>query len=129
MLLAYLVLAVHAAVIVFNVAGLIVIPLGGRLGWSFVRSPAWRALHVLSWGIVALQAATGRACFLTDWQQALEGGSGDPEPLIARVVNAAIYWPLPLWVFALLYAAAFAWVLALLWIVPPARHRGENRSI
>ena len=121
MLLAHVVLAIHAAVIVFNVAGLIVIPLGAWLGWGFVRSPAWRVVHVVSWAIVALQAATGRACFLTDWQETLEGGTNDPEPLIARLVNAAIYWPLPLWVFALLYAAAFAWVVALLWIVPPTR--------
>jgi hypothetical protein len=125
MVLAYLVLAVHAAVIVFNVAGLIVIPLGARLGWSFVRSPTWRILHLVSWGVVALQAATGRACFLTDWQQALEGDAGQAEPLIARLVNAAIYWPLPLWVFAILYAAAFACVIALLWIVPPAWRRGK----
>ena len=128
MLLAHVVLAIHVAVIVFNVAGLVVIPLGALRGWSFVRSPTWRALHVFSWGVVALQAVAGRACFLTDWQHALGGGTNEAEPLIARWVNAAIYWPLPLWAFAVLYAAAFAWVIALLWIVPPARRRGENRS-
>jgi len=127
MLLAHLVLAIHIAVIVFNVAGLVVIPLGGRLNWSFVRVPMWRVLHVASWAVVALQAATGRACFLTDWQFALAGGQGNPEPMIARLVNAAIYWPLPLWVFAVLYAFAFVWVLALLWIVPPVRQARKRR--
>lgn len=123
MSLPYVVLAIHVAVIGFNVAGLILIPLGGRLGWSFVRWPAWRILHVASWAIVALQAVVGRACFLTDWQHALSGGQGRAEPMIARWVNAAIYWPLPLWVFALIYVAAFTLVLALLWIVPPDSRR------
>jgi Protein of Unknown function (DUF2784) len=121
MSMAHLVLAIHVAIIAFNVAGLIVIPLGARLGWSFVRASTWRVLHVISWGVVALQAAAGRACFLTDWQHALAGGEEAPEPLVARLVNAAIYWPLPLWVFTVLYAAAFAWIIALLWIVPPVR--------
>jgi hypothetical protein len=129
MLLAHLVLAVHVAIIAFNVAGLIVIPLGAWLGWSFVRAPTWRVLHVVSWGVVALQAAAGRACFLTDWQYALAGGPDDAEPMVARLVNAAIYWPLPLWAFAVLYAAAFTWVIALLWIVPPARHGSKGRKI
>lgn len=127
-MLAYLVLAIHMAVIAFNVAGLIVIPLGARLGWSFVRRLSWRVLHVVSWATVAFQAATGRACFLTDWQHALSGGEGSSEPMIARWVNAIIYWPLPLWVFALIYVAAFAWVLALLWIVPPIRPGSKRRS-
>ena len=70
MLLAHIVLAAHVAIIAFNVnvAGLIVIPLGDRVGWAFVRALTWRVLHVPSWGVVALQAASGRACFLTDWQ-------------------------------------------------------------
>lgn len=118
MALSHLVLAIHFAIIGFNVLGLIAIPVGGFLRWSFVRVRTWRILHVLSWGIVALQAAAGRACFLTDWQYDLAGGEGHAEPLIARLVNAVIYWPLPLWVFAVLYALVFAIVLALFWIVP-----------
>ena len=121
MMLAHLVLAIHLAIVAFNVAGLVVIPLGAWLGWTFVRWRAWRVLHVVSWAAVALQAATGRACFLTDWQYALSSGEGSSEPMIVRWVNAVIYWPLPLWVFALIYMAAFAWVLALLWIVPPVK--------
>jgi hypothetical protein len=38
--------------------------------------------------------------------------------MIARMVNAIIYWPLPLWVFTIIYAAIFAIVLAFSWIVP-----------
>ena len=116
-----LVLAIHFAVIAFNVVGLIAIPLGAAFGWRFVRAPTWRVLHALSWGIVALQAVAGRACFLTDWQYDLAGGEGNASPLVARLINAVIYWPLPLWVFAICYAAIFAIVLALFWIIPTRR--------
>jgi hypothetical protein len=114
------ILAAHLVVIAFNVAGLIVIPLGARLGWRWVRIRWWRALHVASWAVVALQAALGRACFLTIWQDDLAGAGSEP-PLIARVVNGAIYWPLPIWIFTALYLALFGYVIALWWLVRPRR--------
>jgi len=118
MTLSHLVLAIHFAVIAFNVLGLIAIPLGALFGWRFVRARLWRMLHAFSWAAVALQALAGRACFLTVWQDELAGGGGHSDPLVARLVNAVIYWPLPLWVFAALYVATFATVLALFWLVP-----------
>ena len=117
-MLAALVLAVHLAIILFNVIGLVIIPIGAWRGWPFVHAPVWRLLHVASWAVVALQAALGRACFLTDWQSLLEGGPGTAEPLVMRWVNGAIYWPLPIWAFSLIYLLAFGCVLALLWIAP-----------
>jgi len=111
------VLGAHLAVIAFNVAGLVVIPLGARLGWRLVRLRWLRLLHLASLAVVALQAVLGRACFLTIWQAALAGGRA--EPLIMRWVNSMIYWPLPAWVFSALYLAVFAYVVALWWFVPP----------
>jgi hypothetical protein len=120
MALAELVLAGHVAVIAFNLFGLFAIPLGALLGWTFVRAPLWRALHVASLGVVALQALAGQACFLTTWQADLSGAQ-DREPLIMRWVNGMIFWPLPLWAFSAAYVAIFVYVVALLWIVPPRR--------
>lgn len=77
----------------------------------------WRALHLASLAVVALQALAGRACFLTIWQDDLAGaGEG---PLIMRAVNSVIYWPLPMWAFTAAYAAVFVYVLALWKLVPP----------
>ncbi|MDB5447405.1 MAG: hypothetical protein JWQ97_2722, partial [Phenylobacterium sp.] len=84
-LLSELVLALHLLVIGFNVAGLLLIPLGAKLGWGFVRIRGLRLAHLASLAVVALQAVLGRACFLTDWQDALSGGGG-ADPLIMRVV-------------------------------------------
>ncbi|HVI31431.1 DUF2784 domain-containing protein [Phenylobacterium sp.] len=119
-ILGQLVLAVHLLVIAFNVLGLVAIPLGARLGWGWVRIRWWRALHLASWVVVAIQAALGRACFLTIWQDDLTGGGAEP-PLIMRLVNGLIYWPLPMWVFTALYLALFALVLVLWRRVPPGR--------
>jgi hypothetical protein len=114
-----LILAVHLAVIAFNVLGLAAIPLGAALGWRWTRALRWRALHLLSWLVVALQALAGRACFLTIWQDRLSGAGPEP-PLIAGWVDGVIYWPLPIWVFGAIYLALFAAVVGF-WGWPPTR--------
>jgi hypothetical protein len=113
-----LVLAIHLMVIGFNVLGLIAIPAGATLGWRWVRVRWWRALHLVSWVAVAVQAVLGRACFLTYWQEDLTGG-GAGDPLVMRWVNRLIYWPLPMWAFTSLYLALFALVVLLWFRVPP----------
>ena len=118
MILADAVLALHVGIILFNVFGLVVIPLGGWRGWQFVRVAWWRLLHLGAMAAVAVQALVGRACFLTLWQDALVGRGQHEPPLIMRWVDRVIFWPLPLWFFAALYGLAWLYVLALLWWVP-----------
>ena len=118
--LAEVVLAVHVSIIGFNLFGLIAIPIGAWRGWTFVRAPLWRCLHFASFAVVALQAIASEACFLTGWQDVLSGAPSG-QPLIMRWVNRVIFWPLPMWVFNAAYLALFAYVLALLWLVPPRR--------
>jgi hypothetical protein len=119
-ILGALVLTVHLTVIGFNLAGLVLIPLGAWLGWRFVRLRWLRGLHLASLGVVALQAGLGRACFLTDWQDALTG-AGARDPLIMRWVDSVVFWPLPKWMFTAAYIAVFVYVLALWRLVPPHR--------
>ena len=72
-LLGEAILAAHVAIIGFNLFGLIVIPIGAWLQWSFVRGRIWRLLHLASLGAVALQAGLGQACFLTVWEADVVG--------------------------------------------------------
>jgi len=116
----------HVAVILFNLFGLIAVPLGAWRNWGFVRDFWWRLLHLLALGIVALQAIFGRACFLTLWQSDLIQSAGGPvsrEPMIQRWVSELIYWPLPIWAFAVLYVAVWVYALLLWRLVPPRRRR------
>ena len=122
---AILVLALHLAIIAFNVAGCVLIPLGAWRGWRWVRGLWWRLAHLLSLAVVAIQAIVGRACFLTTWQGELSG-SEHVQPMIEKWMNGLIYWPLPLWVFAAAYVAVFAYVIAL-WIWVRPRRSGPKR--
>jgi hypothetical protein len=122
------ILAAHLAIILFNVFGLVAVPIGSACGWCFVRIRWWRVLHVALLAVVAVQAALGRACILTLWQARLEGASAPP-PLIMGWVEGAIYWPLPLWVFAVLYAVVFGYALLLLRLVPPLPTRSAERAL
>jgi hypothetical protein len=115
---AELILALHLVVIAFNIFGLVATPLGAWRGWGFVRVRWWRALHIASLAVVAVQAVLGRACFLTIWQDDLAGAVQE-DPLIMRWVNSVIYWPLPMWVFTVAYVLVFAYALALWRWVPP----------
>ena len=122
--LAEAVLAFHLVVVIFNIFGLIAIPLGGWLGWSFVRVFWWRALHVAILALVAVQAILDQVCFLTAWQAALlrrAGDSANDAPFVARLINQLLFWPLPHWVFAVLYVAICIAVLVMWWLVPPHR--------
>ena len=112
----------HIVVIAFAVFGLVAIPLGAWGGWKFVRVLWWRAMHLGLLSIIALQALLGRACFLTIWESEFlrrAGEAASNEPLVQRWVSQAIYWPLPLWFFAILYVAVCAFTLLLWWLIPP----------
>ncbi len=120
--LADTVLLIHLGVILFNIFGLVAVPIGAWRGWRFVRLFWWRALHLASWAVVALQAVLGRACFLTLWQSALlreAGAHASDAPLIERWITPLIFWPLPLWFFTALYLTAGAYTLLLWWLVRP----------
>ena len=125
MLIGGAVLAIHLAIIAFNLFGLVAIPLGAWRGWAFVRVRWWRLLHLASLLIVALQALFGRACFLTVWQNEL-AGAATREPLVMRIVNGLIYWPLPMWAFTAAYVVVAVYALALWRLVPPASRRPSS---
>lgn len=112
------VLALHLAIIAFNVAGCVLVPIGAWRRWRWVHEFWWRLAHLVSLAVVALQALLGRACFLTIWQGDLVG-MAHSQPLIAGWINRLIYWTLPLWVFAAAYVVVFVYVIALwVWVRP-----------
>ncbi|HVE22747.1 MAG TPA: DUF2784 domain-containing protein [Acidocella sp.] len=116
--LAEAIFAVHLAIIAFNVAGLVVIPVGAWLGWSIVRMAWLRLLHLGMLLIVTVQALAGRACVLTIWQNDLTGLRQPAQPMIMRWIERLVYWNLPPWGFAVMYSGVFLYVLALTVFVP-----------
>jgi Protein of Unknown function (DUF2784) len=121
MIMAAAVLALHVAIILLNLFGLLAVPLGALCGWNFVRVRWWRVLHLALLAAVAGQALAGRACILTIWQSELAGAAAPPAPVILRWVDRLIFWHLPVWAFAALYVGVLLYALALFRWVPP-RH-------
>jgi len=121
--LADLVLLVHAAFVLFVVGGLAAIGIGAALGWTWVRNPWFRGLHLAAIGIVVAESLLGYACPLTLWEDALRGAGG-AKGFIQRWVHAWLFWDWPAWVFAAIYCAFGALVAWAWWKVPPTRSRG-----
>ncbi len=123
-LLADLILTLHMGVVAFVVLGELGILLGGRLGWRWVRVRWLRITHLVLMVFIALQAALGRLCPLTLWEQDLRRLAGQAsygESFIAHWLGRLLYWDLPWWVFVAAYAA-FALLVSLTWRwVPPSR--------
>lgn len=118
-LLADLVLAVHAAWVIFNVLG----PL-----WCWNR-PAWRAAHVATLSLTVLFMAFKGSCPLTDLENHLLARA-DPAAVytggfIARWLEKLVYWDISP---GLLGAATGAWFVLWLGIYAWMRRRERARD-
>ena len=113
-------LALHFAIVVFIVGGLVLTWAGAALGWGWVRNPWFRDLHLGAIGFVALEALVGMTCPLTVWEDALRGG-GSAESFVGRWVRRLLYYRAPEWVFTVLYVAWVAATLVTLRLLPPRR--------
>ena len=117
-------LVLHFAIVLFIVGGLVLVWLGAALGWRWVRNPWFRYAHLGAIAFVALEALVGMNCPLTEWEDALRGGTR-AESFVGRWVQQLLYYRAPEWVFTTLYVAWTAATLVTLWLVPPrARRRG-----
>ena len=117
-MLADLLLVFHFSIAGFVVLGLIVVWAGAAAGWSWIRNPWFRYLHLSAILFVAAEALIGAACPLTLWEDALRGGAR-PESFVGRWVAGLLYYDAPEWLFTTLYAAWAAATLVTLRLVPP----------
>ncbi len=128
-ILADAVLAVHVAIVVFVVGGLLLILLGNRLGWQWVNRRWFRYLHLLAIGVVVLQAWLGVLCPLTTlemWLRAEAGEAGYTGSFVQHWLQRLLYYEAPPWVFIAAYslfglAVLFAW-----WKFPPGKGSGRQ---
>jgi hypothetical protein len=104
--LADLVLITHVAFVGFVVLGLLLILVGGCLGWKWVRNPWFRALHLAAIGLVVAQAWLGIICPLTTLEMHFRALAGDETysgTFIAHWLQMLLYYQAPWWVFTLCY--------------------------
>ncbi len=106
--LADLILALHAAYVLFVVGGLGLIWLGIWRGWRWVRHFWFRLLHLAAIGLVAAEALIGLTCPLTVLEDWLRSESDPSMGFVARWVQRVLFWDFPGWVFTLDLAALAA---------------------
>jgi hypothetical protein len=122
--LADLVLVCHVGFVVFVVAGLLVIVVGGCRGWSWVRNPWFRGAHLAAIGVVVVQAWLGIVCPLTTLEMALRERAGDVTyegTFIAHWLRRLLFYDAPVWVFVVCYTAYALLVVGTWWKFPPRR--------
>jgi hypothetical protein len=112
--IADLIMATHAAAVLFNIAMAPLAWAGRWRGWGWVRRRWVRWAHLGMMGLIAVQAVAGRLCPLTIWEQALReraGQTGYEGSFIGQYVGSILYWDVPPWVFLALYVGWFGVVV------------------
>lgn len=130
-MLANAILVLHVGIVAFVVLGEVLILVGARRSWDWVRNRTLRVTHLALMIFIALQAWLGALCPLTEWEQALRRRAGQDtyaESFIEYWLSRLIFFEAPWWVFVAAYTA-FALLVLLTWLwVPPRRpHRAHSR--
>ena len=123
-LLADLVLTAHAAIVVFVVGGLAVVPVGNRYGWNWVNGLWFRLLHLAAIAFVIAETWAGVTCPLTTlemWLRTKAGAGTYNGSFIEHWLQGLLYYDAPVWVFAVGYTLFGLLVVATWWYFPPAR--------
>jgi hypothetical protein len=124
-ILADIIVGFHFLYVMFVVVGLILIMMGGILGWSWVRNVTFRIVHLVSIGIVAAQALANVMCPLTIWEYQLRERAGQTASwdisFVGRLFRLIIFFDFPSWFFTILHVGFFSIVLISLIFIPPRR--------
>lgn len=119
-------LLVHALFVLFVVAGLVLVLVGGPCQWDWVKNPWFRLSHLAAITFVVLQSWAGQVCPLTTWELTLRASAGQEgyeSSFISYWVGRLLYYNAPDWLFVLCYSAFGALVIASWWWVPPHRFK------
>ena len=126
--LADAVLVLHLGIVVFIVAGLVLVVAGNVRGWRWVNAWWFRLAHLAAIGVVVAQAWLGQVCPLTTLEVWLRGRSGQPVyagSFVAHWVQRILFYDAPPWAFTLAYTLFGLLVIAVWWRFPPLRRRHD----
>ena len=129
-MLADAVLALHVAVVVFVVGGLVLIVAGNWRGWRWVNALWFRLAHLAAMGIVVAQAWLGATCPLTSlemWLRAKARAGTYSGSFIEHWLQRLLYYEAPAWVFVLGYSLFGLLVAVAWWAFPPRAGIGHPK--
>jgi uncharacterized BrkB/YihY/UPF0761 family membrane protein len=128
MALADLILFVHVLYAGFVLGGCLVLPLGLRRRWRWVRARAFRLPHLVCTAIVAVEALIGLTCPLTWLEHAVlvaSGASGYERSFVGHWLYQTLYYDAPAWVFMIPYTALALAIFTLYYCAPPVTKPGK----
>jgi Protein of Unknown function (DUF2784) len=131
LMLADLVLIVHAAYVSFVVGGQLLILSGWILGWTWTRRLTFRLLHLLAMGFVMLEAWLGVTCPLTRLENVLRERArvaGYGRSFIGYWFDRLIFYSAPDWIFTVIYTG-FAALVILTWVAYPPRRQPRDTQV
>lgn len=109
----------HFLLAAFVVSGLLVIPIGYKIGWTWVRNRRLGVSQASLIGFITAETIVGLTCPLTTLEHNLRGDS-PVRSFVGHWVERVLYWDLPHEIFINLYFLCFAWVV-FLWKRFPTR--------
>lgn len=128
-ILADLIVSFHFLYVLFAVGGQIAITAGSFFKWPWIRQPTFRICHLIAVGLVALEAAMGTVCPLTDWEYNVRQSAGQSVDrdlsFIARLLRFIIFYDFPPWVFTVIHIS-FAILVALTFVLVPPRFQRKG---
>jgi hypothetical protein len=126
-MLADAVLAIHTLLVAFVIGGLVVVLIGNRLGWQWVNSLGFRLAHLLVIGVVVAESWLDITCPLTTleaWLRTQAMQTTYSQSFIEHWLQRILFYEAPTWVFAAVYTAFGAAVVAS-WIWYPPRRKAR----
>jgi hypothetical protein len=130
-LLADFVLALHVAIVLFVVGGLVVVIVGNLRGWQWVNGWSFRLAHTAAIAVVAAQSWLGAVCPLTALEMALRVRARAAHyhgSFIEHWLQRLLYYEAPPWVFTTIYSLFALAVAAAWWRFPPRWRKHEPGS-
>ena len=121
-LIADLILVIHFAVVIFISGGLLFVPVGYKLGCSWLANKRLRVIHSAAMAFVTLETVLGFTCPLTLIENYL-GRMNGTESFVGYWIKRVFYYDFPVEYFAVLYLICLTWTI-LMWILFPPRSTG-----
>jgi hypothetical protein len=130
-LLADAVLLLHFGVVLFVVAGLVLIVAGNLLSWRWVNGWPFRVAHLAAIAFVVAESWLNITCPLTTLESALRlraGFTGYDASFIEHWIQRLLFYQAPGWVFTLAYTLFAMAVVAAWWRFPPRRNTSSRQN-
>ena len=124
--LANAVLGLHLELVVFVVAGPVLIVVGNLAHWRWVNGLGFRLAHAAAIAAVVAEAWLGLTCPLTTlemWLRSRAGAATYGGGFVEHWLQWLLYYDAPAWIFTITYSVFGLIVAATWWYFPPTSRR------